>query len=452
MASDKKYFGTDGIRDKVGQGLIRPDQLLKLGWALGQVLQASDTAERPSVMIGKDTRVSGYMFESALEAGLIAAGVDVLLLGPMPTPAIAYLTETFHASAGIVISASHNPHHDNGVKFFNHVGQKISDEMELAIEQAFDRPMLMVSSEALGRARRVDDAPGRYIEFCKSTYRAPKKLDGLKLVLDCANGATYHIAPNVFRELGAQVVTIGDQPDGININQACGATDLARLQTCVLESKADLGVAFDGDGDRVMMVDDAGQVVDGDELLYVLASYSETAVEGVVGTVMSNLGLEKALADRGIAFYRAQVGDRYVMRALNERGWLFGAENSGHVLCLNRIGTGDGIVAALQVLSVVVQLGQTLARLKAGMKKYPQLMENVRLNAFIPDLKQRVKGNKALNAAMEQAERVLGSRGRILIRPSGTEPLIRVMVEGDDVERIEPQLKSLAKVVRTEFS
>ncbi|WP_019896015.1 phosphoglucosamine mutase [Hydrogenovibrio halophilus] len=452
MASDKKYFGTDGIRDKVGQGLIRPDQILKLGWALGQVLQGADKTERPSVMIGKDTRVSGYLFESALEAGLIAAGVDVLLLGPMPTPAIAYLTETFHASAGIVISASHNPHHDNGIKFFNHAGQKISDEMELAIEQAFDRPMVMVDSEALGRARRVDDAPGRYIEFCKSTYRAPKKLDGLKLVLDCANGATYHIAPNVFRELGAQVVAIGDQPDGININQACGATDLARLQTCVLESKADLGIAFDGDGDRVMMVDDAGQVVDGDELLYVLASYSETEVEGVVGTVMSNLGLEKALTDRGIAFHRAQVGDRYVMRALNDRGWLFGAENSGHVLCLNRIGTGDGIVAALQVLSVVVQMGQTLARLKAGMKKYPQLMENVRLNASSPDLKQRVKDNEALNAAMEQAQQALGSRGRILIRPSGTEPLIRVMVEGDDVEWIEPQLKSLAEVVRTEFS
>ncbi|MDR9499440.1 MAG: phosphoglucosamine mutase [Hydrogenovibrio sp.] len=452
MASDKKYFGTDGIRDKVGQGLIRPDQILKLGWALGHVLQGADKTERPSVMIGKDTRVSGYMFESALEAGLIAAGVDVLLLGPMPTPAIAYLTETFHASAGIVISASHNPHHDNGIKFFNHAGQKISDEMELAIEQAFDRPMVMVDSEALGRARRVDDAPGRYIEFCKSTYRAPKKLDGLKLVLDCANGATYHIAPNVFRELGAQVVTIGDQPDGININQACGATDLARLQTCVLESKADLGIAFDGDGDRVMMVDDAGQVVDGDELLYVLASYSETEVEGVVGTVMSNLGLEKALVDRGIAFHRAQVGDRYVMRALNDRGWLFGAENSGHVLCLNRIGTGDGIVAALQVLSVVVQMGQTLARLKAGMKKYPQLMENVRLNASSPDLKQRVKDNEALNTVIEQAQQALGSRGRILIRPSGTEPLIRVMVEGDDVERIEPQLKSLAEVVRTEFS
>ncbi|WP_153003505.1 phosphoglucosamine mutase [Thiomicrospira sp. WB1] len=450
MNLEKKYFGTDGIRAKVGEGLIRPDQILKLGWALGRVLQQTDDSERHSVMIGKDTRVSGYMFESALEAGLIASGVDVMLLGPMPTPAIAYLTQTFHASAGIVISASHNPHHDNGIKFFNADGQKISDEMEQAIEDAFDQPLQMVSSDKLGRARRIDDAPGRYIEFCKSTYRAPQKLDGLKLVLDCANGATYHIAPSVFRELGAQVVSIGDQPDGININQACGATDLAALQAAVLENKADMGVAFDGDGDRVMMVDGAGQIVDGDELLYILASYSEAEVPGVVGTVMSNLGLERALKDRGIDFFRARVGDRYVMQALTEKGWLFGAEGSGHVLCLNRIGTGDGIVAALQVLGILVQREQPLARLKAGMKKYPQLLENIRLKERSPS-QARLDANEPLQAMMRSVQEVFGERGRILIRPSGTEPLIRVMVEGEEIDLIQPQLKRLVEVVQTEF-
>jgi phosphoglucosamine mutase len=343
--------------------MIRPDQILKLGWAVGKVLKERGGQR---VMIGKDTRISGYMFESALEAGLISAGVDVMLLGPMPTPAIAYLTQTLHADCGIVISASHNPHHDNGIKFFSGQGTKIADEMELAIEAAFEQDIEVVVSEKLGKAKRIDDAAGRYIEFCKSTYQAKRKLDGLKIVLDCANGATYHVAPSVFTELGAEVVVIGDKPNGININLGCGATSLDALKASVLEHQADLGIAFDGDGDRVMMVDHCGEVIDGDEILYILTLDCQSPIKGVVGTLMSNLGLENALNERGIALHRTAVGDRYVMEALVERDWLFGAEASGHVLCMHKTSTGDGIVAALQVLAILINQGASLHEIKRG--------------------------------------------------------------------------------------
>ncbi|QAB15005.1 phosphoglucosamine mutase [Hydrogenovibrio thermophilus] len=443
MAKAKKYFGTDGIRNQVGKGLIRPDQILKLGWATGKVLKEQGGTK---VMIGKDTRISGYMFESALEAGFISAGVDVLLLGPMPTPAIAYLTQTFHADAGIVISASHNPHYDNGIKFFSGKGKKISDEMELRVEAAFEEELTICSSSELGRARRVDDAAGRYIEFCKSTYDSSQKLDGYKIVLDCANGATYHIAPSVFRELGAEVVAIGTQPDGININDDCGATDLEQLQARVVLEKADFGIAFDGDGDRVMMVDGSGDVVDGDEILYILATGSKFPVKGVAGTLMTNLGLENALKDKGIELLRTAVGDRYVMSALVEKGWSLGAEPSGHVLCLNKTSTGDGIVAALQVVAILVESGQKLEDLKRGMKKYPQVLKNVRVDGFAD-----ISANEALNSAVEASEKRMAGKGRVLIRASGTEPLIRVMVEGEDLTLVESEVSGLVKVVETEF-
>lgn len=443
MAREKKYFGTDGIRNQVGKGLIRPDQILKLGWATGKVLKEQGGAK---VMIGKDTRISGYMFESALEAGFISAGIDVLLLGPMPTPAIAYLTQTFHADAGIVISASHNPHYDNGIKFFSGKGKKISDEMECNVEAAFEEELSICSSSKLGRAKRVDDAAGRYIEFCKSTYDSFQKLDGYKVVLDCANGATYHIAPSVFRELGAEVITIGAEPDGININENCGATDLEQLQARVLLEKADFGIAFDGDGDRVMMVDGEGEVVDGDEILYILATGSKFPVEGVVGTLMTNLGLENALKEKGIELLRTAVGDRYVMSALVENGWSLGAEPSGHVLCLNKTSTGDGIVAALQVVAILVESGQKLQDLKRGMKKYPQILKNVRIDGVA-----NLKGKEALNAAVEASEKRMAGKGRVLIRASGTEPLIRVMVEGEDLTLVESEVSSLVQAVETEF-
>ncbi|MEA3404587.1 MAG: phosphoglucosamine mutase [Pseudomonadota bacterium] len=442
--AEKKYFGTDGIRNHVGQGMIRPDQVLKLGWATGKVLKARGESR---VMIGKDTRISGYMFESALEAGFIAAGVDVMLLGPMPTPAIAYLTQTLHADAGIVISASHNPHHDNGIKFFSAKGKKISDDVEFEVEAAFEEEITVVASEDLGKARRIDDAAGRYIEFCKSTYGAKRKLDGLKIVLDCANGATYHVAPSVFEELGAEVIATGVTPDGININQNCGATDLKALSIAVLESGADLGIAFDGDGDRVMMVDQNGQTVDGDEILYILATGSKKPVEGVVGTVMSNLGLEVALKERGIRLERASVGDRYVMQKLTEFGWVFGAEPSGHVLCLDKITTGDGIVAALQVMSILVESGRSLAELTSGMKKFPNILKNIRIPKKVD-----LDSNEVLNLAVKDVEETLGGLGRVLIRASGTEPLIRVMVEGEELGLVEKCAESLANVVKAEFS
>ncbi|MDX1346856.1 MAG: phosphoglucosamine mutase [Thiomicrorhabdus chilensis] len=441
----KKYFGTDGIRNRVGSGMIRPDQILKLGWATGKVLKARGESK---VMIGKDTRISGYMFESALEAGFISAGVDVMLLGPMPTPAIAYLTQTFHADAGIVISASHNPHHDNGIKFFSSKGRKISDEVELEIEALFEGDLEVAPSELLGKAKRIEDAAGRYIEFCKSTYDAKQKLDGLNIVLDCANGATYHIAPSVFEELGANVSTIGDKPDGININQACGATSLKALQLKVLELGADLGIAFDGDGDRVMMVDHKGEVVDGDEILYILAVGSKTPVAGVVGTVMSNLGLELALKNQGIQLQRAAVGDRYVMEKLTKADWSLGAEASGHVLCLDKTTTGDGIVAALQVMRVLVDSGRNLHEMKRGMTKFPNVLKNIKIENQVKDLQDNI----TIQAEIEKVEAKLGEDGRVLIRPSGTEPLIRVMVEGKDLYLVEACANQLAEAVESEFS
>lgn len=440
----KKYFGTDGIRNRVGSGMIRPDQILKLGWATGKVMKARGESK---IMIGKDTRISGYMFESALEAGFIAAGVDVMLLGPMPTPAVAYLTQTFHADAGIVISASHNPHHDNGIKFFSSQGKKISDEIELEVEAAFEEEIEVVPSEQLGKAKRIDDAAGRYIEFCKSTYDSQVKLDGFKIVLDCSNGATYHIAPHVFEELGATVLTVGVEPNGININHECGATHVESLQKEVLKQKANLGIAYDGDGDRVMMIDEYGKIIDGDLILYILAMHSGEAVEGVVGTVMSNLGVENALKEKGVAFQRSQVGDRYVMQKLVENGWNFGAEPSGHVLCLNKISTGDGIVASLQVLSALISTGKTLAELTSEVSFYPQVLKNKR----VVDAK-KIMSSLLLKDAISQAEQRLGSQGRVLVRASGTEPLIRVMVEGADGKLVELLANELINVVESENS
>lgn len=440
----KKYFGTDGIRNRVGSGLIRPDQVLKLGWATGKIMRERGMT---TVMIGKDTRISGYMFESALEAGFIAAGIDVMLLGPMPTPAVAYLTQTFNADMGVVISASHNPHYDNGIKFFSAAGVKISDELELAIEAAFEEDMDVVESEDLGKAKRIDDAAGRYIEFCKSTYDAKIKLDGFNLVLDCSHGATYHIAPHVFKELGAKVITIGDQPDGMNINQGCGATHLDALQAAVVEKKADLGIAFDGDGDRVMMVNCRGEVIDGDLILYILATRAQRSVEGVVGTVMSNLGVENAFKAQGIDFARSAVGDRYVKELLTERGWVFGAEQSGHILCLDKISTGDGIVAALQVMSALVQSAKTLTELLDDVEVYPQVL----LNQRVDDAKRIMQSNE-LQLAIEQAETELAQTGRVLVRASGTEPLIRVMVEGQDLNVIQSLAERLIQVVQSEIS
>ncbi len=441
---EKKYFGTDGIRNRVGSGMIRPDQILKLGWATGKVMKARGET---SVMIGKDTRISGYMFESALEAGFIAAGIDVMLLGPMPTPAVAYLTQTFRADAGIVISASHNPHHDNGIKFFSAQGKKISDEIELAVEAAFEEEIEVVASELLGKARRIDDAPGRYIEFCKSTFASQRKLDNFKIVLDCSHGATYHIAPHVFQELGAEVVTIGAHPDGININQRCGATCMQTLQEEVVKQQADLGIAFDGDGDRVMMVTSEGRIVDGDLILYILATCSQDKVPGVVGTVMSNLGVENALKAKGVDFARSAVGDRYVMELLVEKGWQFGAEPSGHVLCLNKISTGDGIVAALQVMSALVSTGQSLAELVAEVEMYPSVLKNQRV-----DDAKKIMQSPALKNAIADVENCLADKGRVLVRASGTEPLVRVMVEGQDEALVERLADELIAVVQSEIS
>lgn len=440
----KKYFGTDGIRDHVGSGMISPDQVLKLGWATGCVMRSLG---QKRVMIGKDTRISGYMFESALEAGFIAAGVDVILLGPMPTPAVAYLTKTFRADMGIVISASHNPHHDNGIKFFTAAGKKISDEMEFAVEAAFEEDFVVTSSEKLGKARRVDDAPGRYIEFCKSSFEIDQPLNDFKIVLDCSHGATYHIAPHVYEELGAKVVTIGAKPNGININDQCGATHMAMLQKVVVDENADLGVAFDGDGDRVMMVTKEGRVVDGDLILYILATHSELPVSGVVGTVMSNLGLENALKEKGVDFVRSQVGDRYVMELLSKKGWNYGAEPSGHVLTLDKISTGDGIIASLQVMAAIVRSGRGLTELVSEVEMYPSVLKNQRV-----DDANKIMASSTLDSEIKKAEEKLGNNGRILVRASGTEPLIRVMVEGKDAQEVELVAKELIEVVKSEIS
>lgn len=441
--SGRQYFGTDGIRGHVGEGPITPEFMLRLGWAAGQTFKRE--GQRNSVMIGKDTRLSGYMFESALESGLAAAGVDVKLLGPMPTPAIAYLTRTFRASAGIVISASHNPHHDNGIKFFSADGTKLNDALEAEIEYWLEQPMTVCDSTELGKASRIDDAPGRYIEFCKSTVPNEFTLEGMSIVLDCAHGATYHVAPKVFRELGASVSVIGATPDGLNINLNVGSTHLAGLSQAVLDRKADLGIAFDGDGDRVLMVDRDGSEVDGDELLYVIASqrHAEGRLKGgVVGTLMTNLGVELALKELGIEFERAKVGDRYVMERLLARGWVLGGEGSGHMVIRDCTSTGDGIVSALQVMLAIWKSGKTLAAIRQGMSKLPQTMMNVRVNKRFNPLER-----DDIIAAVSIAEAELGSDGRVLLRASGTEPLIRVMTEGQDAEVIERVARQLAKVV-----
>ncbi|WP_373083018.1 phosphoglucosamine mutase [Zhongshania sp.] len=438
----RKYFGTDGVRGRVGEGAITPEFVLKLGWAVGQVFAKEG---RSKVLIGKDTRISGYMFESALEAGLVAAGVDVLLLGPMPTPAIAYLTRTFQARAGIVISASHNPYYDNGIKFFSGDGSKLADDVELAIESAVDLAMTTVDSADLGKVRRIEDAAGRYIEYCKSTMPSGLSLKGMIIVLDCAHGATYHVAPAVFTELGAEVVVMGASPNGVNINAEVGSTHPTALQQRVIDEAADFGIAFDGDGDRVLFVDTNGDLVDGDELLFIIAAERlrrGKSCSGVVGTLMSNLGFELALKDLGVGFERAKVGDRYVKERMNALGWDLGGENSGHIICADVSTTGDGIVAALKVVGAIAASGKSLTELKSPVRKFPQIMENVRIASPV-DLK-----NSELVEAVSAVELELAGRGRVLLRASGTEPLLRVMVEGEDAAQVATLCKRLADVVR----
>ncbi len=441
--SKRKYFGTDGIRGKVGEFPITPEFVLKLGWAVGKVLGSN---KRNRIVIGKDTRISGYMFESALESGIIAAGMNVQVLGPMPTPGIAYLTRTFRAAAGIVISASHNSYLDNGIKFFSADGLKLPDEVELEIEAMMDEPMTTVSAELLGKARKVETASGRYIEFCKASIPTHLALDGLKIVVDCANGAAYSIAPKVFRELGAEVFPIFNQPDGLNINKGCGATDLTALSKVVVANKADLGLALDGDADRIMMVDHNGEVVDGDELLYIIAKDAHKRGKlggGVVGTLMSNFGLEKAFEADNIPFLRAKVGDRYVMELLQKHDWRFGGESSGHLVCLDKNTTGDGIIAALQVLAVMAGEDKSLAELKQGMQKAPQTMVNVKISEKCDPM-----DTIEIQNAVSQVEQELGNTGRVLLRASGTEPLIRVMVEGTEANKVDQYAQQLAEVVR----
>lgn len=439
----RKYFGTDGVRGKVGEYPITPEFAMKLGWAAGKVLSQRGTRK---VLIGKDTRISGYLLEMALEAGLIAAGVDVRLLGPMPTPAVSYLTRTFRAEAGIVISASHNPYYDNGIKFFSADGTKLPDDVELAIEAAMEEPMVCEPSERLGKAQRINDAAGRYIEFCKSNFPNHLTLSGLKIVIDCAHGATYHIAPNVFRELGAEVHAIGVQPDGLNINEGCGATHTELLSKTVLETRADLGIAYDGDGDRVMMVDHTGRIIDGDEIVYIIARNAQQQNKlqgGVVGTLMSNMGLELALAELGIPFARSAVGDRYVVEMLAQKNWRIGGENSGHVLNLDHAGTGDGIIASLQVLTAMLQANLTLANLAQGMQKLPQVLINVRFEKGSTPLE-----NQHVKNTIQQVESILAGTGRVLIRKSGTEPLIRVMVEGKEQQQVQELAQKIADSVK----
>lgn len=443
-SGNRKYFGTDGIRGRVGHNPITPDFVMKLGWAAGRVL-SNRVGGRQKVIIGKDTRVSGYMFESALEAGLSAAGIDIDLLGPMPTPGIAYLTRTFHAKAGIVISASHNGFEDNGIKFFSHEGTKLPDDIELAIEAELDKPLETVASRELGKARRVEDAAGRYIEFCKSTVSQSLNLSGMKIVVDCAHGATYHVAPAVFTELGADIIPIGASPNGFNINQECGATSPAALQDTVKRHGADVGVALDGDGDRIIMVDANGDVLDGDELVFIIARRRQQKGQlsgSVVGTQMSNLGLEQAIRTLGLGFERAKVGDRYILEKLRNGGWTLGGESSGHIICLDLTSTGDGIISALQVLEAMSCTGQSLADLKAGMTKFPQTLLNVRM-----EQKVDVMSMSCVTKAVQIAEEQLGNNGRVLLRPSGTEPVIRVMVEGRDDNEVHSVARELADVV-----
>ncbi|MEI2782810.1 MAG: phosphoglucosamine mutase [Candidatus Competibacter sp.] len=442
----KRYFGTDGIRGRVGEYPITAEFMLKLGWAVGRVLQ---TKGFNKIVIGKDTRISGYMFESALEAGLSAAGVNIALLGPMPTPGIAYLTRTLHACAGIVVSASHNPYYDNGIKFFSRDGQKLPDEVEERIEELLDRPLETVGPDTLGKAERIVDAAGRYIEFCKSTVPSWTSLASLKIVVDCAHGATYHVAPSVLNEMGATVIPTGVSPDGLNINQDCGSTKPAALRETVIEQGADLGIAFDGDGDRVIMVDHRGEILDGDELMFIIARdrlRTGSRFNAVVGTLMTNLGLEIALRALGLDLHRAKVGDRYVMERLVAEKLILGGENSGHIICLDRTSTGDGIISALQILAAMLQSGKSLHDLKAGMTKYPQVLINVSVTGGV-DL-QRPPIQEAVRAVESQ----LGEHGRVLLRPSGTEPVVRVMVEGADAGVVERHARELANVVRDTLS
>ncbi|WP_439510127.1 phosphoglucosamine mutase [Marinimicrobium koreense] len=438
----RQYFGTDGIRGQVGEPPITPDFMLKLGWAAGRVLV--DRFSGPNmILIGKDTRISGYMFESALQAGLINAGVDVGLLGPMPTPGIAYLTRTFQAQAGIVISASHNAYTDNGIKFFSGNGTKLPDDVELAIEEQLNQPM--TTAERLGKARRIEDASGRYIEFCKGTMPWGFSLQGLQIVVDCANGATYHIAPSVFSELGAKVIPVATDPNGTNINRGCGSTKTDLLKEKVMELGADLGIAFDGDGDRVMFVDHRGEIVDGDELLYIIADYQHRysgGCDGVAGTLMSNFGLELGLKKIGVPFERAKVGDRYVIEKMRQNGWTLGGESSGHIVCSNVTTTGDGIISALQVLLALTTMGESLNKIKKGMNKMPQTMINVHRSRQI-DLDQ----DATIKAAVASVEDKLAGTGRVLLRPSGTEPVVRVMVEGEDKVKVKELCQELAATV-----
>lgn len=438
----RKYFGTDGIRGRVGDFPITPDFMLKLGWAAGMAFRKQGKCR---ILIGKDTRISGYMFESALEAGLLAAGADVQLLGPMPTPAIAYLTRTFQADAGIVISASHNPYDDNGIKFFSSQGTKLPDEVELMIEALLDQPMTVVESAKIGKASRINDASGRYIEFCKGSVPTGTSFAGLKVVIDCAHGAAYKVAPSVFRELGAEVVVLSAQPDGLNINEGCGSTHMQALQAEVVANQADLGIAFDGDADRVLMVDHTGALVDGDELLFIIARdlHERGKLQGgVVGTLMSNLGLELALADLGVPFVRAKVGDRYVIAELLARDWQLGGEGSGHLVCFQHTTTGDAIIAALQVLMALKRREQGLAEARQGMQKCPQVLINVRFAGGLDPLE-----HVAVQAASARVTELMAGRGRVLLRKSGTEPLVRVMVEGDDEGQVRSYADELAKVV-----
>ncbi len=441
--ANRKYFGTDGVRGKVGTYPITPDFALKLGWAAGKVLASQGSR---TVLIGKDTRISGYMLESALEAGLAAAGLTAAFTGPMPTPAVAYLTRTFRLEAGIVISASHNPYYDNGIKFFSAEGTKLPDHIEEAIEAMLDQPMDCVESAELGKARRINDAAGRYIEFCKSTFPAHLGLDGYKIVVDCANGATYHIAPNVLRELGAEVIEIGTDPNGININEKCGATDVKALQEKVLETKADVGLAYDGDGDRIMMVDHLGNKVDGDQILFIIAREALRSGQlkgGVVGTLMSNMSLEIALKMLGVPFVRANVGDRYVLEKMVEHNWTLGGENSGHIIIADKNTTGDGIIASLAVLSAMVQHRLSLNELASAVKLFPQVLINVRFAGGANPLE-----SEAVKAVAADVEKRLEGKGRILLRKSGTEPLIRVMVECEDGTLAKQCAEEIAETVK----
>lgn len=441
--ANRKYFGTDGVRGKVGTYPITPDFALKLGWAAGKVLASQGSR---TVLIGKDTRISGYMLESALEAGLAAAGLTAAFTGPMPTPAVAYLTRTFRLEAGIVISASHNPYYDNGIKFFSSQGTKLPDDIEEAIEAMLDQPMDCVESAELGKARRINDAAGRYIEFCKSTFPAHLGLDGYKIVVDCANGATYHIAPNVLRELGAEVIEIGTDPNGININEKCGATDVKALQEKVLETKADVGLAYDGDGDRIMMVDHLGNKVDGDQILFIIAREALRSGQlkgGVVGTLMSNMSLEIALKMLGVPFVRANVGDRYVLEKMVEHSWTLGGENSGHIIIADKNTTGDGIIASLAVLSAMVQHRLSLNELASAVKLFPQVLINVRFAGGANPLE-----SEAVKAVAADVEKRLEGKGRILLRKSGTEPLIRVMVECEDGALAKQCAEEIAEAVK----